>query len=27
MVSLIYALQHAKNTMKNTIDDAEYTVD
>jgi len=27
MVSLLFALQHAENTMKNTIDDADYIVD
>ena len=27
MVSLLFALQHAGNTMKNTIDDADYIID
>jgi hypothetical protein len=26
MVSLIFALQRAENTMKNTIDDADYII-
>jgi len=27
MVSLLFALQRAENTMKNTIDDADYIID
>jgi len=27
MVLLLFALQRAENTMKNTIDDADYIID
>jgi len=26
MVSLVFTLKHAENTMKNTIDDADYII-